>query len=569
MTNSQTTHDPLPLVSVIIPCRNERSFIRVCLESVVASDYPKDRLEVLVIDGASDDGTVDEILAVAERAPYIRLLNNPGRLTPVALNLGIAAARGEIIVRIDAHARICPDYISRAVAHLLTTGADNVGGVMHTVPQSQGPFAKAIAAGLSHPFGVGDSYFRISSSKPRWVDTVFGGCYRRDVFDRVGLFNERLVRSQDFELNLRLKRAGGRILLAPDVVSYYYARSDMRTFWKHNFSNGLWTMLPLLYSAVIPISMRHLVPLGFVAALALLSTLSAIWPWFAWPLAAVIITYAVLNVAATLDVAILERNLSRLALMPCVFTSLHLSYGCGALWGAFRLLARGQIFKRIFDVSLSLLGVALLWPVLALIALAIRAASPGPVLYRGVRAGRHGRPFRILKFRTMIVDAEKLGASSTPEDDPRVSGVGRILRRYKLDELPQLFNVLKGDMSMVGPRPQVTWIVDLYDEWERELLTLRPGITDYASLVFRDEGGILRGSTDPDCDYFTKIAPGKTRLALEYIRHHSVWIDFKIVVATVGALCGLDPSWCLPTGCDLTHGKSPSTAIGPNANQQA
>lgn len=331
--------DKVPFVSVIVPCRNELAFIGVCLESVLASDYPEDRFEVLVVDGASDDGTGDVVRAFAARQESIRLLDNPRRLTPVALNLGIAAARGEVIVRIDAHARISPDYISRAVEHLLESGADNVGGVMHTVPQSDGPFARAITACLSHRFGVGNSYFRISSSKPRWVDTVFGGCYRREVFERVGPFNERLARSQDVEFNLRLKSAGGRTLLAPDVVSYYYARSDLRTFWKHNLTNGAWTILPFLYSPIIPISARHLAPLALVSSVAMLSAAAMLWPVFAWPLAATLAAYGILNLAASLDVAVRKRSPGCAALLPLVFATLHVSYGLGSLAGVFRVLA--------------------------------------------------------------------------------------------------------------------------------------------------------------------------------------------------------------------------------------
>src|SRR5438132_3774427 len=161
--------------------------------------------------------------------------------------------------------------------------------------------------------------------------------------------------------------------------------------------------------------------------------------------------------------------------------------------------------KRIIDLILATFGVILLLPVLAAVAVLIRIDSRGPIFYRGVRIGRYGNPFRIFKFRTMVKDAEKLGGASTPEDDPRVTRVGRFLRRYKLDELPQILNVITGEMSLVGPRPQVAWAVERYSEEERAVLDVRPGITDYASVRFRDEGEILRGSANPDKDYFEKI----------------------------------------------------------------
>lgn len=202
--------------------------------------------------------------------------------------------------------------------------------------------------------------------------------------------------------------------------------------------------------------------------------------------------------------------------------------------------------KRLFDLILSLAGLVLLFPVLLFFAGLVKWEDGGPVFYRGERVGRQGKPFRIFKFRTMTVNAEQLGASSTADDDPRITRIGRFLRRYKLDELPQLMNVVRGQMSVVGPRPQVQWAVDLYTEGERALLSVRPGMTDYASLVFRDEGAILRGSTDPDKDYLITIHPEKVRLGLAYVSQACLWADIQIIVATVGAVLGFNPNWCLP-----------------------
>lgn len=192
--------------------------------------------------------------------------------------------------------------------------------------------------------------------------------------------------------------------------------------------------------------------------------------------------------------------------------------------------------KRLFDIVVSACGLLVLSPLLIVIAVVVKLSSPGPVFYRGVRVGRFGKSFKIFKFRTMVEGAERLGSSSTPEDDPRVTTVGRILRKYKMDELPQLFNVSKGEMSLVGPRPQVQWAVDLYSDEEKEILSVRPGITDYASLYFRNEAEILRGSADPDRDYLEKIHPEKMRLSLEYARHQSFCLDCKILARTLAAL---------------------------------
>lgn len=205
-----------------------------------------------------------------------------------------------------------------------------------------------------------------------------------------------------------------------------------------------------------------------------------------------------------------------------------------------------NFMKRFLDFSFSLVVIILLTPLWFLVALLIKCEDGGPLFYRGVRVGLSGKNFRIFKFRTMVVDAEKTSISSTAEDDRRITRVGRLIRRFKIDELPQLLNVISGKMSLVGPRPQVEWAVKLYKGEEQDLLCVKPGITDYASLVFRNEGEILKGSDDPDRDYLIKIAPTKIKLGLEYIHNRSVWIDIKIISATAGALLGIDPLWCVP-----------------------
>jgi lipopolysaccharide/colanic/teichoic acid biosynthesis glycosyltransferase len=192
--------------------------------------------------------------------------------------------------------------------------------------------------------------------------------------------------------------------------------------------------------------------------------------------------------------------------------------------------------KRIFDFTLAGLSLALLWPLLLIVAVAIRLDSLGPALYRGCRAGRNGHPFFILKFRTMVVNADKLGGPSTSNDDPRITRFGKFLRKYKLDEFPQLINVLIGEMSFVGPRPEVLSEVQAYSSEERELLSVTPGITDWASLHFRNEGQILAGSPDPHQAYLERIRPEKIKLGLQYVRQHSLRTDAQILLQTIATL---------------------------------
>lgn len=194
------------------------------------------------------------------------------------------------------------------------------------------------------------------------------------------------------------------------------------------------------------------------------------------------------------------------------------------------------LLKRLFDIVLSAVGLALTSPLFVAIAIIIKIGSKGAVFYRGLRIGRDGKPFRMFKFRTMVPNADQIGGPSTAGNDPRLTRIGRWLRRYKLDELPQLINVLVGDMSFVGPRPEVAFYVDMYTEEERRLLVVRPGITDRASLRFSNEAEILEGHDDPEDAYMRLIRPEKIRLGLEYVDNWSLREDFRIMRQTVSKI---------------------------------
>jgi lipopolysaccharide/colanic/teichoic acid biosynthesis glycosyltransferase len=202
----------------------------------------------------------------------------------------------------------------------------------------------------------------------------------------------------------------------------------------------------------------------------------------------------------------------------------------------------------LFDIALSLAGLVLMMPVLAVLGLFIKLEDWGPVFYRGLRVGRYGKQFRIFKFRTMVADAEKRGGPSTADDDPRITRIGKLIRKYKLDELPQLINVLKGEMSFVGPRPEVQHYVDMYTEEEEAILGVRPGITDWASLWNPDEGRVLAGSRDPEKTYMEKIRPTKIRLQLKYVQERSFWTDLVIIGKTfLTILCTRNTQKAHPT----------------------
>jgi lipopolysaccharide/colanic/teichoic acid biosynthesis glycosyltransferase len=190
--------------------------------------------------------------------------------------------------------------------------------------------------------------------------------------------------------------------------------------------------------------------------------------------------------------------------------------------------------KRLFDIISALLGLIFLSPVFLGICIAMKISSPGPIFYKGLRVGKNGKHFPMVKFRSMIQDAEKIGGPSTPGDDPRLTAIGKFMKKYQIDELPQLLNVLKGEMSLVGPRPEVPFYVDVMTEEEKQvILSVRPGITDWASLWNFHEGEVLRGNPDPEKAYQEKILPEKRRLQMKYVNERTFWKDMKIIFQTV------------------------------------
>ena len=326
----------LPLVTVLVPCRNEVRFIESCLNSIVHNDYPESRLHVLVIDGNSEDGTIEIVERFRKEHGCVTLIENPRQITPTALNLGVKAARGEFVVWMSAHNRYDRGYIRSCVEWALRAGADNVGGIIAAEPREPTLFGRAIAIALAHPFGNGGSKFRTSVAQPEWVDTVFGGCYRRDVFTRVGLFNENLVRGQDFEFNMRLHRAGLRTLLVPTIRSTYYARSKPLEFLRHNWANGVWAVLPFRYTDVVPVSFRHLVPMLFVGSVIASALVGLLFPVLRIVPLLILGSYMLCTMLTSASIAIRARDLRLLFVMPTVFWSLHIAYGLGSLWAAVR-----------------------------------------------------------------------------------------------------------------------------------------------------------------------------------------------------------------------------------------
>ncbi len=317
-----------PFVSVIMPIRNEACYIERSLGSVLDQDYPHDRMEVLVVDGMSDDGTRKVVQYICERTSQlcVTLLDNPSRIVPPALNIGLRHARGEIIVRVDGHCEIEPDYVRRCVAALHETGADNVGGLQQAIGTT--PVADAIALATSSPFGVGGARFHYAT-QPAWVDTVYLGAYRREIFDRIGGFDEELVRNQDDELNFRLTQAGGKIWLDPSIRSVYYSRAGLRKLWRQYFQYGFYKVRVMQKRGGVA-SWRHLVPGAFVLSLLASVLIAFVTRKPRW-LLSVAGPYAAANVAASTWAG--RHSPSILPLLPAIFATLHCAYGLGFLVG--------------------------------------------------------------------------------------------------------------------------------------------------------------------------------------------------------------------------------------------
>lgn len=325
----------LPRVSVVMPVRNEGDFITRSLGAVLAQDYPAPLLEVLVADGRSSDGTRERILEVGTRDTRVRLVDNAGGIVSTGLNAALALASGDVIVRVDGHCEIAPDYVRNACAYLMAGQADGVGGPLETRGSTE--TARAIAAAMSSRFGVGNSAFRTTVGRTQLTDTVAFPAYRREWLAKAGPFDEELVRNQDDEYNYRLRKLGARILLAADVQAVYYSRSSLRSLWRQYFQYGYWKVR-VLQKHPGQMQPRQLVPALFVATLTLALLLAPFSLAARLVLLLVLASYAIATTAA---VVIEGRRfgVSR-PLLAAAYVVLHLSYGSGALWGALRFAGR-------------------------------------------------------------------------------------------------------------------------------------------------------------------------------------------------------------------------------------
>lgn len=332
-----------PFVTVILPVRNEAAYLRAGLSAVLGQDYPAGRMEILVTDGMSTDGTREIVQESQQQHPSIKLIDNPGRIVPTGMNAALRQARGEIIIRVDGHCEIARDYVRKCVEHLQNDPIDGVGGPVETIGAT--PLAETIAVAMSSKFGVGGSAFRTETGKTMLADSIPFPAYTRSIIQKAGLYDEELVRNQDDEYNYRLRELGAKLLLAQDVHSRYFSRASLGKLWRQYYQYGFWKVR-VLQKHPRQMSLRQFVPPLFAISLLLTTILALISPLFAipnsyllFPLILVIGSYSLANLLASV-ITSSKKGLRCLPLLPLVFAILHLAYGLGFLVGLIKFWNR-------------------------------------------------------------------------------------------------------------------------------------------------------------------------------------------------------------------------------------
>ena len=321
------------ITSVIIPCYNERATIHLLLDALLDQTYPQGMMEVVIADGGSTDGTQAAIEDWRDQHSNLRVtvVKNPSRTIPAALNRAINASVGEIIVRMDAHSKPSPDYVERAVTAVLEERGQNVGGVWDIQPSSDHWIARSIAAAAAHPIGVGDARYRYSD-QAAYVDTVPFGAFKRELLEQVGMFDETLLTNEDYELNTRIRQAGGKIWFDPQIRSVYFARGNLSTLARQYWRYGYWK-LQMLRRYPHTIRWRQALPPLFVAALILLVLSAPFVRAALWILVIILAIYAFTLLLAGAHLAIKHKSVSLWLGVPLAIACMHLAWGAGFLWG--------------------------------------------------------------------------------------------------------------------------------------------------------------------------------------------------------------------------------------------
>ena len=323
------------MLSVIVPIYQEEKYISKCIDSMLSQDYPKNDLEIILVDGMSKDRTREIVATYTAKYLFIRMIDNPERIAPCAMNRGIKEAKGDVIIRLDAHVYYPKNYFSLLVEKLNELpGAENVGALCNTLPVNDSITAQSIAAVLSSSFGMGNSHFRVGADKEMEVDTVPFGCFHRSIFDKVGLYDEELVRNQDDELNARIIKSGGKIYLIPQLVCEYYARDTAKKVYKMFYQYGVFK--PLVNKKLgSPATVRQFFPLFFVLGLLVGPVVCLFLPELWWAYFAVIMLWFILATSFSLKDS---KNLKRILTQNWIYFVVHFGYGWGYIVGIYKIL---------------------------------------------------------------------------------------------------------------------------------------------------------------------------------------------------------------------------------------
>jgi len=520
--------------SVIIPVHNGEATIGACLEALLNQTVPKEDYEVIVVDDGSTDATAQVVKGYG-----VRLLTQPHRGPAAARNLGAAHARGQILLFTDADCQPTPNWIEEMTRPF--ADPEVVGAKGTYLTRQRALVARFVQIEYE------DRYDRMAKRENiDFIDT-YSAAYRRDVFLANGGFDTTFPTAsvEDQEFSFRLARKGYRLVFVPAARVYHHHDATLGEYVRRKFYIGFWKALLTRWHPERLISDAHTPQVLKVQMILMALALAGLPLAILWPRAlgfsgGMGFLFLLTTLPFTLKAA--RKDLTVALASPFLLAVRALALGAGFAWGKLRFLgrkegrkavlnARQRAIKRAIDIIGSVVGLILAAPLMAVIAILIKLDSKGPVFYVQERVGEGGKVFKMYKFRSMVDGADKMldqlvkleelpSPAFKLKNDPRVTRVGRILRRTSLDELPQLFNVLKGEMSLVGPRPEEVRVVKLYNDWHRQRLAVKPGLT-----------GPMQVSGRGDLPLDERV-----RLELDYIEHYSLWKDIKILLKTIPAV---------------------------------
>jgi lipopolysaccharide/colanic/teichoic acid biosynthesis glycosyltransferase/GT2 family glycosyltransferase len=525
------------MISVIIPAKDAVKTLGDCLEALKQQEgllWGQD-YEVIVV----DDGSVDRTAEVAGSF-FVQVVRQPNAGPATARNRGVRSARGELLAFTDADCVPCPDWLEKLTQPFKDPAVVGVKGAYLTRQVSH------VSRFVQLEYEYKDAHMQRHSSID-FIDT-FSAAYRKEVFLQNGGFDEtfRNPAVEDIEFSFRLARKGYRMVFEPLATVFHQHDRSLMEYLVRKYKIGFWGAYMLRWTSERFLHDTHTAPtqrieIALFALLLVCLACIAAWPTYGF-LAFLAILGLFLLITIPFQVFIAKKDAQVLSIATAMLMARAGALGVGLLTGFLlppksgtkNLACQSMVIrfvKRAADIIGGAIGLAVSSPMIAMAALAIRLDTPGPVIFRQTRAGEFGRPFTIFKLRTMVDGADQMAHAmslmSTPKgptfkvpNDPRVTRVGYILRRWSLDELPQFWNVLKGDMSLVGPRPEVMHLVDQYTNEQRQRLAVKPGLTGPVQVNGRDE-----------LDFDERLM-----LELEYLHNYSLIRDFQILCKTFSAV---------------------------------